>query len=76
VPRLEIYGTNGCPFTKEMREWLNWLGHESVEYDVEHDPTARERMRSPAASLHTVPILVEEGRVVQVGCQGCGCSVE
>jgi glutaredoxin len=76
VPRLEIYGTSGCPYTKEMREWLHWLGHEFVEYDVEHDREARERMRSLATSLRTVPVLVEEGKVVQVGWQGRGCSVE
>jgi glutaredoxin len=44
VPRLEIYGTTGCPYTQEMREWLQWLGHEFTEYDVEHDRDARERM--------------------------------
>jgi len=33
-------------------------------------------MRSLATSLRTVPVLVEEGKVVQVGWQGRGCSVE
>ncbi len=76
MPRLEIYGTTGCPYTQEMREWLEWLGHEFTEYDVEHDHDARERMRSLAASLHTVPVLVKEGKVIQVGWQGRGCTVE
>ena len=44
------------------------------ERDVHHD--ARERLRSLATSLHTVPFLVEEGKVVQVGWQGRGCTVE
>ena len=76
VARLELYGSASCPYTHEMREWLEWLGHDFVEYDVEHDRDARERMRSLAASLRTVPVLVEEGKVVQVGWQGRGCTVE
>lgn len=74
--RLEIYGSTSCPYTREMREWLEWLGQEFVEYDVEHDCAARERMRSIAASVRTVPVLVEEGKVVQVGWQGRGCAVD
>jgi hypothetical protein len=38
--------------------------------------TARERLRLLAFDLHTVPVLVEEGRVVQVGWQGHGCIVD
>ena len=76
MARLELFGSTSCPYTQEMREWLEWLGHDFVEYDVEHDRAARERMRSFADSLHTVPVLVEEGKVVQVGWQGRGCTVE
>ena len=76
MPKLEIYGASGCPYTQEMREWLAWLGHEFDEYDVERDGNARERLRVLAFDLHTVPVLVEGGKVVQVGWQGCGCTVE
>ena len=75
MAKLELFGSTSCPYTQEMREWLEWLGHEFVEYDVEHDNAARERLRSLAASLRTVPVLVEEGKVVQVGWQGRGCTV-
>jgi mycoredoxin len=75
VARLELYGSTSCPYTQEMREWLEWLGQDFVEYDVEHDHDARERMRSLAANLRTVPVLVEEGKVVQIGWQGRGCAV-
>ncbi len=76
MARLELFGSTSCPYTQEMREWLEWLGHDFVEYDVEHDRVARERMRSLAASVRTVPLLVEEGKVVQVGWQGRGCAVD
>ena len=75
MPRLELFGTATCPYTRDLREWLEMRGTEFAEYDVELDPTARERMRVLTAGERTVPVLVEEGRVVQVGWQGRGCSV-
>jgi glutaredoxin 3 len=59
-----------------MREWLEWKRSEFVEYDVEADPAARTRMREIARGQRTVPILVEDGKVVQVGWQGRGCIVD
>jgi glutaredoxin len=70
---LELYGTKGCPYTQELREWLEWKGTEFVEYDVEEDLAARDRMRSLADGQRTVPILVEGNKVIQVGWQGRGC---
>ena len=76
MARLELYGTARCPHTSEMREWLEWKRSEFVEYDVEADPAARARMREIARGQRTVPILVEDGKVVQVGWQGHGCIVD
>ncbi len=72
---LELFGTKTCPHTQEMREWLEWKGTEFVEYDVEADAAARERMRSLANGQRTVPMLVDGGEVVQIGWQGRGCVV-
>jgi glutaredoxin len=72
---LELYGTASCPHTSEMREWLEWSGKEFAEFDVESDEEARARMRSIAEAPYTVPILVENGKVIQVGWQGRGCVV-
>ena len=76
MAKLELYGTARCPHTGEMREWLEWKLGEFVEYDVEADPVARGRMREIAHGQRTVPILVEDGKVVQVGWQGHGCIVD
>jgi glutaredoxin len=76
VPKLELFGTASCPYTREMREWLEGRGREFVEYDVETDRTARERMRSLAGAQRMIPVLVEEDKVVQIGWQGRGCMVE
>ena len=76
MAKLELYGTARCPHTGEMREWLEWKRSEFVEYDVEADPVARGRMREIARGQRTVPILVEDGKVVQVGWRGHGCIVD
>ncbi len=75
MTRLELYGTATCPYTRELREWLEWKGCEFAEYDVETDKQARERMRTLAGGQRTVPLLVEDGKVVQVGWQGRGCAI-
>ena len=75
MPNLELYGTAGCPYTSEMREWLQWTGSEFTEYDIEIDIQARERMRQLVKAPYTVPLLVADGEVIQVGWQGRGCVV-
>ena len=72
---LELYGTKSCQYTQEMREWLEWKGTEFIEYDVDADPVARDRMRSLANGQRTVPMLVDGDKVVQIGWQGRGCVV-
>ncbi len=76
MARLELYGTARCPYTGEMRDWLEWKRSEFVEYDVEADPAARVRMREVARGQRNVPVLVEDGKVVQVGWQGRSCVVD
>jgi glutaredoxin len=76
VARLELYGAARCPHTSEMRDWLEWKRSDFVEYDVEADPAARSRMRQLAAGQRSVPLLVEDGKVVQVGWQGRSCIVD
>jgi glutaredoxin len=76
VAKLELFGTASCPYTQEMREWLEWKGSDFVEHDVETDSFARERMLKLANGQRTVPILVEEGKIVQIGWQGRGCTID
>lgn len=76
MAKLELFGTARCPHTQEMREWLEWKRSAFVEYDVEADPAARQRMRALAAGQRSVPVLVEDGKVVQIGWQGRSCMVD
>ena len=71
---LELFGTANCPHTREMREWLEWRGCDFLEYDVELDHAALARMRE-LTGQRIVPMLIEDGKVVQAGWQGRGCVV-
>jgi mycoredoxin len=73
---LELYGTRTCPYTAELRDDLDFRGRDFVEFDIEADALALQRMRDlcgggPAA----VPVLAEGGRVVQIGYGGRSCYV-
>jgi len=73
---LELYGTKTCPYTAELREDLDFHGRDFVEYDVVGDRAALERMSALCgAGAAAVPVLVEDGRVVQVGYGGRSCYV-
>ncbi len=76
MAKLELFGTARCPHTQEMREWLEWKGSKFVEYDVELDPAARQRMRELAAGQRSVPDLLEDDNVIQIGWQGRSCFVD
>jgi glutaredoxin 3 len=75
VTRLELYGTSSCPYTAELRESLEWRQQEYLEYDVEADPAALARMLRISGGQRSVPILIEEGKVIQIGWQGHSCVV-
>jgi glutaredoxin len=75
VAKLELFGSARCPHTQEMREWLEWRRVEFIEYDVEADADARALMKKLTGGQRTVPVLVEDGVVSQVGWQGHGCVV-
>jgi glutaredoxin 3 len=59
-----------------MREWLEWQRRDFVEYDVDVDPAARRRLHALAAGQRSVPVLVEDDKVIQVGWQGRTCMIE
>jgi glutaredoxin len=71
---LELFGSSSCPYTQEMREWLEFSRREFVEFDVDTDAEAFIRMRE-ASNQRTVPVLLEDGKVLQIGWQGRGCVV-
>lgn len=71
----ELFGTASCQSTSDLREWLEMRRAEFEEFDVETDKEARDRMREYVGVERTVPVLVQDGKVVQIGWQGRGCVV-
>jgi glutaredoxin len=72
---LELFASATCPFCAELRAQLEWDGRTYVEYDVDADSEARKRLIALVGPQSIVPVLVEDGRVAQVGWQGRGCAV-
>ncbi len=73
--RTELYVTLGCPYSAAAREDLEWRGVDFMEYDVEKDEAALERMLEVSGGRRTVPVISEEGKPVQVGWMGQGCYI-
>jgi glutaredoxin len=76
VAKLELFGTARCPHTQDMRDWLEWQRRDFVEHDVELDQEARARLRLLSPGQRSVPVLVEDNQVIQVGWQGRTCMIE
>jgi len=74
VPVLELFGTACCPHTRDMREWLEWRGCDFIEHDIDADRDAAVRLRQ-LTTQRLVPVLVEDGKVIEVGWRGSGCVV-
>ena len=75
MARTELYGTASCPYTREMREWLELRNREFDEFDVDFDPEALEQMLAITGGQRMVPVLVENGKVTAIGWLGRGCVV-
>ena len=76
VPKpVELYTSPGCPYCAAARDDLEWRGVDFVEFDVEREPEARARLLQITGGTRTVPVLVEEGKPVQVGWMGRGCVI-
>ena len=76
MPTLELFGTARCPHTQDMRDWLEWQRRDFVEYDVDADRDARARLLNLSSGQRSVPVIVEDHKVIHVGWQGRTCMIE
>jgi glutaredoxin 3 len=72
---VDLYVSAGCPYSDAAREDLEWRGVDFVEYDVERDRDAYERMLELTGGNRTVPVISEEGKPVRIGWMGRGCII-
>ncbi|HZL52080.1 MAG TPA: glutaredoxin [Terracidiphilus sp.] len=54
---------------------MEWTRRDFREYDVEADAEANARMIALNRGGRNVPVLMEDGRVIQAGWQGRSCVV-
>ena len=73
--QVELYTAPGCQYSEAAREDLEWRGIDFVEFNVEADPVARQRMLKLTGGSRTVPVIVEEGQPIQIGWRGHGCVI-
>jgi glutaredoxin len=74
VPKTELFGSSECPYTREMREWLEWKGRDFREFDVSKDSEALERLKA-LTGQSSVPALLEDGKTAMIGWHGRACFV-
>ena len=72
---VHLYTTEGCPYSEAARDDLEWRGVDFVEDDVEQDREAYARMLNLTGGNRTVPVIIEEGKPVQIGWMGRGCFI-
>jgi glutaredoxin 3 len=65
MPNVELYTTHSCTYCLRIKELLAENNMDYVEYNVEDDPAARERMIR--FSRHTIVPTVIVGDEVMVG---------
>jgi len=75
MSEVELFGGSGCQYTAELREHLLWEERDFIEHDVEIDQAALRRMLELTGGQRTIPVLVVDGEVTQIGWQGRGCIV-
>jgi len=59
-----------------MREWLEWQRRDFIEYDVDKDTTARRRLHELSGGQRSVPVLVENDKIIRIGWEGRTCVIE
>jgi len=73
--RAVLYTIPGCSHCDAAREDLEWRGIDFEELDVESDEEALQKMLQMCDGSRTVPVIAEDGKPVQIGWMGRGCSI-
>gem|GEM_PF-374419 len=69
---VKIYTKPGCPYCAKARESYTARGIAFQEYNAQDDLTFREEMLAITDGDPTVPVIVEDGRLKEIGWEGRG----
>jgi glutaredoxin 3 len=70
--RLVIYTKPGCPYCAKAKEHYGDIGVPFDERNAQDDPTFRREMLAITGGDRTEPVIVEDGRLLQIGWEGRG----
>ena len=70
--KVRIYTKPGCPYCAKAREHYNARGIAFEEFNAQDNLKFREEMLSITDGDPTVPVIVENGRLKQIGWEGLG----
>jgi len=60
-----MYMTSWCGYCQKAREYLQSLGVDLVEYDIEKNPSMQKEMRSKSGGSKGVPLIDVEGIIIR-----------
>ena len=69
---VKIYTKPGCPYCAKAREFYNERGIPFEDLNAQDNMKLRAEMLSLTDGDPTVPVIVEDGRLKQIGWEGRG----
>jgi len=69
---VKIYTKPGCPYCAKAREFYDAQGIPFQEFNAQDNLKFREEMLAISNGDPTVPVIVEDGRLKQIGWEGRG----
>ncbi|MEY4167682.1 MAG: Uxx-star family glutaredoxin-like (seleno)protein [Blastocatellia bacterium] len=72
MSKVIIYTKPGCPYCAKARGWYTTQGVAFEERNAQDNPLYRREMLAYSNNDPTVPVIVVDGRLKQVGWEGRG----
>lgn len=69
---VKLYTKPGCPFCEKARQSYRARGIAFEEFNAQDDLKFRKEMLSITEGDPTVPVIVEDGKLKQIGWEGRG----
>lgn len=69
---VKIFTKPGCPYCEKARQFYRASGIEFQEFNAQDNMSFRREMLSITDGDPTVPVIVEDGRLKQIGWEGRG----
>ena len=67
-----LYTKPGCPYCQKAREHYTQKGIDFDDRNAQDNPVYRKEMLSISSGDPTVPVVVEDGKLKQIGWEGRG----